>query len=370
MKKTTNLGQNIKSLFDDNIEISDQIKYAYILRMILIIHFFICLIFLYFKVYPIFFYNIFAVLLYACIEKFILPLSLYKVLYILSSTEVLVFSSFATLLIGWDFGYMLYTIALVPVSFYLFFTLEKMKNQLFYPLFSSLTTMVFFIIIRLASTHFPPLHKADIPASITLFIFCANVAVVFVMLIVFSLLFIVEIKRSHALLVAQNARLQQVANLDPLTQLINRRSMEYHLQQAETLALAEKSTYTIIIGDIDNFKLINDTFGHVIGDEVLKQLSQLFDLQVGSCCHVCRWGGEEFLFLLPTSSAHAHSLAEKLRHEIANTNFSCVNESFHITMTFGIASYTKGATYQSIIQIADQHLYEGKKAGKNQSISS
>jgi len=164
--------------------------------------------------------------------------------------------------------------------------------------------------------------------------------------------------------------LRRSALLDPLTELPNRRSVEMKLQ----LSLAELNRYDIPFGalfvDIDNFKAINDTYGHNAGDEVLKMVAHTMRSNLRVLDTVGRWGGEEFLVVV----AHARGnllpwVAEKIRI-LVDRCFILVNDKrVQVTVTVGCASARPEDTVESLVGRADRLMYRGKKAGKNRVVT-
>jgi diguanylate cyclase (GGDEF)-like protein len=122
---------------------------------------------------------------------------------------------------------------------------------------------------------------------------------------------------------------------------------------------------TAIMVDIDNFKRLNDEFGHLLGDEVLRQVSNVFVQQLRKVDVVCRYGGEEFAILVPqTSCANALEVAEKLRRAVAAFRFPGV--PVKVTISAGVAEYpTHGRTRDELVAAADAALYASKEAGRN-----
>ena len=150
---------------------------------------------------------------------------------------------------------------------------------------------------------------------------------------------------------------------DPLTGLVNRRMLdEYTKKWTE-----DGTPYSIILFDIDRFKRVNDTFGHSVGDEVLKFVAAEMRVvsRVNDIC--CRYGGEEFILLLPeTTNLEAFDIAERLRKKL-ETTISPSGEK--ITISAGIASLPEcGNHIIELIEIADKYLYEAKSTGRNKSI--
>ena len=120
------------------------------------------------------------------------------------------------------------------------------------------------------------------------------------------------------------------------------------------------------MADLDNFKKLNDQHGHACGDHVLQATAGLLSDAVRSLDKVCRWGGEEFLLVLPeTDSDGAVLLVEKLRAGLEAQRFRHEDQCLSVTMTFGIAVFGKGETLEDCITRADTALYRGKEQGRN-----
>jgi diguanylate cyclase (GGDEF)-like protein len=134
---------------------------------------------------------------------------------------------------------------------------------------------------------------------------------------------------------------------------------QYHLAQRYN------TPFGIIMLDIDHFKNINDTYGHLVGDEVLKQLAKILKQNVRDTDSVGRWGGEEFLIICPSTEIEAvEKVAQNLRIKIQNHDFS--NGISQITSSFGIACYKSEQNLTSLIKEVDDALYLAKENGRNQ----
>lgn len=158
-------------------------------------------------------------------------------------------------------------------------------------------------------------------------------------------------------------QLETKAHTDELTNLANRRALQMalnnQLQQAEVSA----DRFAVILLDIDHFKLINDTFGHTIGDTVLYQIARLLKIQTADSHSLGRWGGEEFLIILPAATQEqAAILAEGLRAAIAAVPIEPI---WRITASFGVTMYRHGDTVHTLIDRADRALYRAKIDGRN-----
>jgi diguanylate cyclase (GGDEF)-like protein/PAS domain S-box-containing protein len=157
--------------------------------------------------------------------------------------------------------------------------------------------------------------------------------------------------------------LVQAATYDSLTGVFNRKSLEEKIEGEVERAKRYGSTFSLIMFDIDDFKHINDTLGHHVGDKVLQGIAEMVKLNVRVLDTVGRWGGEEFMILLSeTNHSEAAIVAEKLRTALANHR---TGEADHITASFGITSYQADDTLDTIFKRVDDLLYSAKNSGKN-----
>ena len=157
------------------------------------------------------------------------------------------------------------------------------------------------------------------------------------------------------------------ANTDELTGILNRRSFTKYIEHAFKNAKIHSEPFSLIIIDIDFFKDINDTYGHMVGDEILKSLSQLMESSFRTTDKVCRWGGEEFAILLPsTSMNNACNVAEKIRKKVENSFHQVKEKSISYTISLGVSeSLAIDETIDKIINRADKALYKAKDSGRN-----
>ncbi len=160
-------------------------------------------------------------------------------------------------------------------------------------------------------------------------------------------------------------RVKQLAYLDGLTGIFNRRYFELRIVEEIERARRFGTGMGVIMVDIDQFKRLNDEFGHLLGDEVLRQVSSIFHQQLRKIDVVCRYGGEEFAILLSqTDPEHALGVAEKLRKLVDEWQFPGVPRS--VTISAGVASFEDhGTTRDELVKAADAGLYLAKQAGRN-----
>jgi diguanylate cyclase (GGDEF)-like protein len=176
-----------------------------------------------------------------------------------------------------------------------------------------------------------------------------------------------EAKRLESELLEVNQKLAEQARIDELTGIYNRR-MFRELLQAE---LARSCRYTtavsLIMFDIDHFKKINDTLGHNTGDHVLQELARLVSGRIRTHDIFGRWGGEEFMLLIPSSDLQqAAQLAEILRELIAWHDFG---NDIKVTASFGVSCYLCGESSEMLVERVDGALYRAKNSGRNRVVS-
>jgi len=160
-------------------------------------------------------------------------------------------------------------------------------------------------------------------------------------------------------------RVKQLAYLDGLTGIFNRRYFELRMAEEIERARRYDSGMGVIMIDIDQFKRLNDEFGHLLGDEVLRQVSSILHQQLRKIDVVCRYGGEEFAILLSqTSPQHSLAVAEKLRRMVETWQFPGVPRP--VTISAGSANYPDhGTTRDELVKAADAGLYAAKQSGRN-----
>jgi two-component system, cell cycle response regulator len=165
----------------------------------------------------------------------------------------------------------------------------------------------------------------------------------------------------------------ELAISDPLTGLYNRRYMLSHLETLMTEGASTNKTVSYIIVDIDYFKLVNDTHGHDVGDDVLKQFGDRICTNIRGADLACRYGGEEFVIIMPdTDLSFAYMVAERLRLYVADRPFDVVgvNGDLDLTISIGVAcSEGKGDTSAGLMRRADQALYRAKRDGRNRVVA-
>lgn len=175
-----------------------------------------------------------------------------------------------------------------------------------------------------------------------------------------------RVKAEHALQESKE-KYKELSIIDELTTLFNKRHFFEHLQLELSRAQRYGHPLSILMMDIDDFKLHNDTYGHIEGDNVLVELGKIIKKNIRTSDLGCRYGGEEFVIILPhTTSEDATVVAERIRSDFAFTDFyPKPEEKINKTLSLGITQYIAGEEMESFVKRVDDNLYQAKREGKN-----
>jgi two-component system cell cycle response regulator len=181
---------------------------------------------------------------------------------------------------------------------------------------------------------------------------------------------VAAIQRAHAIETARadNDRLEALAHTDHLTQLVNRRALTIRLVTEMERVRRYNAPLSMLLIDLDHFKLVNDTYGHIAGDSVLAAVATLLQRAVRTVDMVARYGGEEFVVVLPeTGRQGAIAFAERIRERIAAHGFSIGEPGIHVTASIGVATYPSPRldSVEDLFHAADVALYRAKGNGRN-----
>ncbi len=349
---------------DDSISIESKYKYGtMLLTLISIVNTFF---FLFLHNGGLFLFSLISIAYYYMIQalaakrRFLLATNL-------TFIEVIVYSVFISSYYGNNLGFNLYMPALVVAVFYISSFLTDLKKPSTYAYLMSTVagfTYLYSVLVKVDNNLLEPIAPA---LRIVILIF--NVLICFSLIIVFSLLFTWEMKNNNALLAKKNEQLVEISTKDPLTGLANRRSMMERLNIYMHHLQRDNRMFSVILCDIDNFKKVNDTYGHDAGDKVLVTVSDLITSQLRDTDFVCRWGGEEILIIIDGRIQTACAIAERIRSNIAATVVHHEGYNLNVTMTFGVTQALSSYRIENLIQVVDANLYYGKEHGKNQVVS-
>lgn len=357
---------DVRQVFAGTRPVNDEIKYAILGVGAAIIHLIFSIAFGIYRIKPLFLYNLVITIFYFYLGLVKVKSKQFTFIFMSSLIEVLFHSAIASVILGWNWGFMLYTIALVPVAFYLTYTLPKFKESLMFPIVWSVIVAMCYFGIRMVCSRIAPLYDEKYPDIVPTCFYYFNMMVTFVMLLEFSILFALEIRYMQRRLEQENKTLGEIAHYDPLTHLMNRRSMNEYLENMLQQAVQEEDPFCLIMADIDDFKKVNDTYGHECGDIVLIAVSNIISACVRKNDCVCRWGGEEILILLQAEKEIAVQVAERICKDVAVTEITYKDKKVKVTLTMGVSVHQKGTDISQMIEEADQKLYKGKNNGKNQ----
>ena len=257
---------------------------------------------------------------------------------------------------GWDCGGQHFIMPLMVIAFFSIYDTMQRK-LLFLGILFGLRLYLFFYCLNNE-----PIILLQAAPSEALQIL--NTAFIFIQMAVVCLIFSTNIQKAEKQLLVYNQELQKQACTDPLTTLPNRRYMMDILE--EQIRSRPKDVFSVALGDIDWFKKINDTRGHICGDQVLREISALFKQKSCGKGYVCRWGGEEFFLFLPDMNLDDASIfINDLNIAVSQLPILYKNQEFHVTMTFGVEEYDYNSNLTELIKKADDKLYLGKKQGRN-----
>jgi diguanylate cyclase (GGDEF)-like protein len=171
------------------------------------------------------------------------------------------------------------------------------------------------------------------------------------------------------LMVSQRLRndLMEMATMDVLTRIPNRRATQIFLEKEFSRVQRNYGKFSVLLIDIDNFKQVNDLWGHAMGDHVLLQTAGIFQSMIRRQDWVGRWGGEEFLMILP-DSAEVETLAERVRCEVARARYGQGESSFGITVSIGVTCTKGSEQIDQILKNADLALYQAKQTKNTVSV--
>lgn len=175
--------------------------------------------------------------------------------------------------------------------------------------------------------------------------------------------------RMHDEVMTENRRLQLMLIKDELTGAYNRRYIKHQIQAMEAEYSQFSTPFALLFIDIDHFKQVNDSYGHRVGDDVLKTVSATIQHAIRQDDILGRWGGEEFIVLLKhVQPEHIFLIAEKIRVLVEKTLTKATNEGVRVTISIGGTSYQDGYSIDQLIERADQAMYQAKQQGRNRSI--
>lgn len=301
-------------------------------------------------------YNIGSIVFYVC-AGFGVKMGLSKMLICFAHFEVCLFVVLAVVNAGWDFGFQLLLFCVASLVYFCPF-----KNR-YIPYLFSLGELILFLSLKLYTYYGPAAPPNEQLRQMEILIFIFNVCSSFFVILFSAFITRLSVNTMQKQLLDENEGLSILATHDSLTGLLLRRCMEESLQKLWEPGKPCSTRIAVAMCDIDDFKKVNDTYGHPCGDMVLKEISSILS---SANTHACRWGGEEFLLLFSNhNKQEAFSLLQGLCKMIALHPFIYGDIRLHVTMTFGTADSSEAGNPAAMIALSDNRLYIGKKQGKN-----
>ena len=167
-----------------------------------------------------------------------------------------------------------------------------------------------------------------------------------------------------------NDRLEQVARFDVLSGLLNRLTLFSTIDMEIERSKRTDMALTGIMLDIDNFKAVNDEYGHLCGDEVIRDVGARLSRHLRKYDQAGRYGGEEFFILLPNADLHqSYIIAERIRHDFAESSIACIEQRIRVTGSFGVAEFRPGESRENWLSRADRNMYIAKNRGRNRVVA-
>jgi len=299
-------------------------------------------------------FNIFSTLLWA-LAYFLNRAAHHREAVIFAAIESVVHAVLATYYLGWDSGFHYYFMTMI------LFLFINHKQSIVTIICEALLVFAGYIWL------YNYTHQLDfvggVPTAVLKSLLLMNIAVNFSAFGILGYFFRVASTRAEE-------QMELLATTDTLTGLFNRRKMRELIDQEVIRYQRDRKSFLLVITDIDHFKKFNDDYGHDCGDYVLQQVSKLMKESLRQQDVVARWGGEEFLIMLPETELKGGIQAiEKLRETLAATVYQYGQNTFSVTMTFGVTTFDGGCDVDGCIKRADEVLYAGKRGGRNRVVS-
>lgn len=275
---------------------------------------------------------------------------------VLMGTEVVAHAIAAVVVVGWDSGFHYYLIIAIPII------LAASAAGWLVKLAGSGLVCAAYLVLDLHYRTTLPLHFLDNATLHHLHTFNLTTT-----LFALGGLTVLYVKLIHE----AEQRLHELATTDTLTQLMNRRCVLDALDREQARRIRKPGPMALILVDIDHFKRLNDTWGHHMGDWALANVARILKEGVREMDFVARWGGEEFLIVLPLADVDAAwPVAERLRMSIAQLRFPSPDHPLRVTATLGLTAFGVDEAADVVIQRADAALYQGKNEGRDRVVVS
>ncbi len=323
--------------------------------LFLFVHTVLLILFSTYHIMPMVYTNAFSIVFY-CIMFVFIRNKWMNAFAIAVHLEVSIHMAIAVVFVGWECGFQIALLGMNVLAFYAEYLGRRLLERFVPGLALSVVGLVLYIGTFVISHLFPSPYR--LPYNVEFILQIAWGIIVFAVMIVFLKVFVYLAANSERELSSQLTH-------DKLTKLPNRYFMAKHL--AKLTKERDVNQYWIAMADIDNFKSVNDTYGHNCGDYVLQTVAQILMDGKDKHAELCRWGGEEFLLVGKAIQSFPYSCGQLnlMRSAVESYDFWYEGNRLSVTITIGVAPYNESYNLRDWINAADELLYEGKCNGKN-----
>ena len=278
-------------------------------------------------------------------------------------SEIIIHMMLAIVCVGWDCGFQQYCFCIVGIAFFTNYIITKDGAEGFSPLALCIVSAIVYLFSIFVGVYLEPVYRvSQIFKNVT---FTVNGIMVLGLVTIFSYIYVTHIQQSET-------DLMDVAEYDALTQLANRHRIDRVLPIYGIDKNSSGVSYSAAIMDIDNFKKVNDNFGHLAGDQVLRDIARILRNYESNDVLAFRWGGEEFMIIMIGDDNYNRlmELCEKIRSDVAANVTMFEYFRIVVTISAGVASSIMGEDFKALTERADKCLYHAKGNGKNQVVGS
>ena len=314
------------------------------------------------------YFNIVSIALYL-FGFYLIKIEAYTSHLIFAEIEMIAHAFMVSRIFSETYGFCLYLYTLVPFAFFSFY-FARSKHIVTYSVIASVISAIAYNYCYYYASPKKALYPDIISESTANFLHTFNASMLFLIFTIFCVVFTTILYNFIGEIKNENVTLNDEASHDPLTGLNNRRLLDIEMDKKLHLFATNNIHFSILMCDIDDFKKVNDTYGHDEGDKVLIDVSNIIKDCTRPGDFLCRWGGEEFLIILMNASIkEASQVAYRIKGAVELHKFQLENTDINCTITIGVASSEHGLDKESMYELADARLYKGKQTGKNKVVS-
>lgn len=309
----------------------------------------------------IFYYNFISILIYMVAFELLRRGKSWTYVFLIY-IEIFIFMIMSVICFGWEYGFQQWSMGFITTTVFVDFILNRQYKIRNFTKAVVAFDVLAYVLLRIFTYHQPYIYRLE--SEMLAHVFCiVNALIGFTFMITYSLIYMNTVRKLEK-------ELLNMASIDALTGMKNRRGMQELLNAVFEGYTEHSCQMCVAIIDIDHFKKVNDTYGHDVGDEVLKALTEVFlkRHEREENFHVSRWGGEEFLVFYKKYHKSREEVIQEfelLRQQIQDMTIRNEDSDIRITITVGVAFYDEDSTVQSLIKEADNNLYIGKESGRN-----